>query len=43
MMRAVQEESNNGNVGLCGACFTGKYPVAVDESVPPRHLRLIRV
>lgn len=27
--------------GFCDACFTGKYPVAFDDSVPPRHLRLV--
>jgi len=43
MMDAVQKEGANGHIGLCGACFDGQYPVAVDETVPPRHLRLIRV
>jgi amidophosphoribosyltransferase len=43
MLSAVQDESTTGPVGLCGSCFTGAYPVAVDETVPPRHLRLVRV
>ncbi|MBI5534653.1 MAG: amidophosphoribosyltransferase [Deltaproteobacteria bacterium] len=43
LMAAVQDESSHGQVGLCGACFTGNYPVAVDDTVPPRHLRLVRV
>ena len=29
--------------GMCAACFSGHYAIAGDESVPPRHLRLVRV
>lgn len=44
MMEAVQGPgAGNKPLGLCGACFTGEYPVPVDETVPPRHLRLVRI
>lgn len=32
---------SNGCTGFCDACFTGNYPVAFDEGVPHRHLRLV--
>ncbi len=43
MMKAVRAQADTRPLGLCGACFSGEYPVTVDETVPPRLLRLVRV
>ena len=34
-------QTRTGRTGFCDACFTGKYPVPFDDSVPPRQLRLV--
>ncbi len=42
MLGAVRgQDSSERGSGFCDACFTGHYPVAFDETVPPRRLRLV--
>jgi amidophosphoribosyltransferase len=43
MLAAVGAEHayRAGDAEFCDACFTGNYPVAFDNSVPPRRMKLI--
>ena len=34
MMRAIEPENNGSEDGFCNACYTGRYPIAVDEAQP---------
>jgi amidophosphoribosyltransferase len=34
MMRAVNPSSDGATTGYCNACFTGRYPMAVNEAPP---------
>jgi amidophosphoribosyltransferase len=47
MHEAVQGVVGAGDArlpaGFCDACFTGDYPVPFDQTLAPRHTRLVRV
>jgi len=34
MMRAIEPSQGGSETGYCNACFTGHYPMAVDEAQP---------
>jgi amidophosphoribosyltransferase len=34
MMRAIEPEHDGSETGYCNACFTGRYPMPVDEAQP---------
>jgi amidophosphoribosyltransferase len=34
MMRAIEPENGSSETGYCNACYTGRYPMPVDEAQP---------
>jgi amidophosphoribosyltransferase len=34
MMRAIEPEGHGASTGYCNACFTGSYPMPVEEAPP---------